>query len=38
MAQKDSIHFISGTEGQALFTLHQVAHVDPRRAYEIALR
>ncbi len=38
MAQKDSIHFISGTEGHALFTLHQVAHVDPRRAYEIALR
>ena len=38
MAQKDNIHFISGTEGHALFTLHQVAHIDPKRAYEIAFR
>ncbi len=38
MVKKDNIHFISGTEGDALFTLHQVAHLDPKRAYGVALR
>jgi hypothetical protein len=38
MEKKDDVHFINGTEGHALFTLHQVARLDPKRAYATALR